>query len=53
MVAGRREGGYRNDLYDAALAGWRRVEVKVKNHSGSGKVKQDRVECIWINRPVG
>jgi DNA adenine methylase len=40
--------GYRSDLYDRMLAGWRRVEFDMPNHSGQGKAKQRRVECLWI-----
>jgi DNA adenine methylase len=43
--------GYPNPLYEAELVGWRRVEFEMPNHSGQGKKKQRRVECIWINRP--
>jgi DNA adenine methylase len=42
--------GYRSSLYDAALAGWTRHEFDMPNHSGQGKTKQRRVECLWINR---
>jgi DNA adenine methylase len=41
--------GYRNALYDEALTGWRRVEFDMPNHSGQGKTKQRRVECLWTN----
>jgi DNA adenine methylase len=41
--------GYRNDLYDTALAGWKRHEFDMPNHSGQGKSKQRRVECVWTN----
>lgn len=44
--------GYRSPLYDAALAAWRRVEFDMPNHSGQGRVKQRRVECVWI-KPAG
>lgn len=40
---------YRCDLYDAALADWRRVEWDMPNHSGQGRSKQRRVECLWMN----
>lgn len=40
--------GYRSPLYDVALAGWRRVEFEMPNHSGQGRSKQRRVECLWI-----
>ena len=41
--------GYRSALYDRMLQGWDLTEVPVKNSSGSGKIKQDRVECVWRN----
>ena len=39
--------GYRSDLYDAALHDWERFEFDMPNHSGQGKTKQRRVECVW------
>lgn len=45
--------GYRSVLYDEALAGWDRVEFDMPNHSGQGKGKQRRIECVWSNRPLG
>jgi DNA adenine methylase len=39
--------GYRNPLYDGALAGWTRHEFDLPNHSGQGKSKQRRIECLW------
>ena len=44
--------GYHSDLYDRELADWTLFEWRVKNNAGQGKVKQNRVECLWINRPV-
>lgn len=41
--------GYRSDLYDFHLAGWNRVEFDMPNHSGQGKSKQRRIECLWMN----
>jgi DNA adenine methylase len=41
--------GYRSTLYDKALQGWRRVEFDMPNHSGQGKAKQRRTECVWLN----
>jgi DNA adenine methylase len=41
--------GYRCDLYDTELAGWRREDLELPNASGSGKVKQKRIESIWMN----
>jgi DNA adenine methylase len=40
--------GYRCDLYDVALSGWERHEFDMPNHSGQGRTKQRRVECVWI-----
>jgi DNA adenine methylase len=42
--------GYPSPLYDARLAGWRRVVFDMPNHAGQGKTKQRREEVIWINR---
>jgi DNA adenine methylase len=42
--------GYRSPLYDVALdRRWRRVDFDMPNHSGQGKAKQRRVECLWMN----
>jgi DNA adenine methylase len=41
--------GYANSLYDLMLAGWTRHEFSMPNHSGQGKTKQRRVECVWTN----
>jgi DNA adenine methylase len=43
--------GYRSALYDDALSDWRRIEFSMPNHSGQGKSKQRRVECVWMNYP--
>lgn len=45
--------GYRSDLYDhhATRNGWRCVEFQIDNKSGSGKTKQQRTECVWMNYP--
>jgi DNA adenine methylase len=43
--------GYRSALYDAELAGWHRADFDMPNHSGQGRAKQRRVECVWSNRP--
>lgn len=37
--------GYRNEIYDAALADWTRVEIEALA-DGARK----RVECLWVNR---
>jgi DNA adenine methylase len=39
--------GYRSFLYDEILAGWTRHEFSIANHSGQGKQKQRRIECVW------
>lgn len=41
--------GYRNPLYDAALADWQRIEFSMPNHAGQGRTKQRRIECLWLN----
>ncbi len=41
--------GYANIPYDTALSEWRRVEFDMPNHSGQGRTKQRRVECLWMN----
>lgn len=47
--------GYRCDLYDswAEKCGWRRVDIEIDNKSGGGRVKQKRVESIWMNFAEG
>jgi DNA adenine methylase len=40
--------GYRNDMYDFYLQGCERIDWDLPNHSGQGKSKQRRVECLWI-----
>lgn len=37
--------GYRSELYDRALSGWRRVEFTVRTHAGPA------TECLWMNYP--
>ena len=43
--------GYRSAMYDDAAArhGWSRVDFEIANHSGQGKSKQRRTECVWAN----
>lgn len=36
--------GYPSDLYDAALRGWRRLELKARAHGNAA-----RTEVLWIN----
>lgn len=45
--------GYRCPLYEVSLdkAAWHRLEIEMPNHSGQGKSKQRRIECLWSNRP--
>jgi DNA adenine methylase len=39
--------GYRNELYDVALRDWTLHAWDMPNHSGQGKTKQRRTECVW------
>lgn len=39
--------GYRSALYEEALAGWSRDEFGMPNHSGQGRTKNRRIECLW------
>jgi DNA adenine methylase len=41
--------GYRSDLYDQFLAGWRRVEFDMPNHAAVGASKRRMMECVWMN----
>ena len=41
--------GYRCDMYDRALADWRRIEIDRPNDSGQGKTKQRRTEAFWLS----
>ena len=43
--------GYRCELYDQAQEqhGWKRLDFPVKNHSGVGPQKENRVESVWMN----
>jgi DNA adenine methylase len=43
--------GYDHPLYRDRLAGWACHRFDMPNHSGQGKTKQRRVECLWVNRP--
>lgn len=40
---------YAHEMYDDMLKGWRRVQFDMPNHSGQGKAKQRRVECLYLN----
>jgi DNA adenine methylase len=39
--------GYPSDLYDRTLKGWTRRDFNLPNHSGQGKKKNRRIECLW------
>lgn len=41
--------GYDSHLYDASLKGWRVKRWELANHSGQGKIKNRRTECLWMN----
>jgi DNA adenine methylase len=42
--------GYPSAPYDRELQGWRRYDFAMPNHSGQGKTKGKRVECVWVKR---
>lgn len=43
--------GYRSSLYDerAAAHGWRRIEKRIDNKASSKKVKDVKIECLYMN----
>jgi DNA adenine methylase len=41
--------GYPNELYDAALAGWKRYAFDVPNHAAGGARKGRETEIVWRN----
>lgn len=41
--------GYPNDLYDTALASWRRLEIRIDNKASSKKNKPIMTEVLWAN----
>jgi DNA adenine methylase len=41
--------GYSSALYSKALAGWRKIQFDLPNHSGQGQVKARRTEILWLN----
>lgn len=47
--------GYRSELYDsfAEFCGWHRVEFDIANHAASGKTKERKTECCWMNFKPG
>jgi DNA adenine methylase len=41
--------GYPSELYDSALAGWRREPIPVRVHSSGARKKRKAIEVIWYN----
>lgn len=43
--------GYRSRLYDAYAKdiGWHRVDIEIDNKASSKKVKDKKIECLWVN----
>lgn len=41
--------GYRCDLYDRMLSGWKRHEFDMPNHAAGGDTKRRMVECLYCN----
>jgi DNA adenine methylase len=41
--------GYRNPMYDDLLAGWRRLDFDLPNHSAGGAEKRRMTESVWAN----
>lgn len=41
--------GYPSELYDRALAGWRRHAFDKANHAAGGPVKRRMTEVVWTN----
>lgn len=39
--------GYRCELYDRLLRGWKRTDVAIKNHASSKSTKETMTESIW------
>lgn len=46
--------GYHHELYDneAAVAGWRCVDIEVPNQSSGAKKKEVKTEALWLNYPL-
>lgn len=40
---------YRHPLYEQRLTGWPCVQWDMPNHSGQGRNKARRIECLWRN----
>ena len=41
--------GYPSPLYNRTLKNWRCKKKNVANHSSQAKVKERRIECLWMN----
>lgn len=41
--------GYSSPLYNRTLKGWKTKKKNVANNSGQGKVKERRMEVLWMN----
>jgi DNA adenine methylase len=41
--------GYSSQLYNRTLKDWKCKKKNVANHSGQGKTKERRLECLWMN----
>ena len=41
--------GYRDEMYDVMLDGWKRYEFDMPNNAGQGAHKGRRTECLWVN----
>jgi DNA adenine methylase len=41
--------GYRNPMYDRALASWQRHDIEIDNKASSAATKRKMVECVWTN----
>jgi len=40
---------YPSDLYNDLYQGWRCVQRKTANHSSHEKIKEKKIECLWMN----
>lgn len=41
--------GYPSPLYNHSLKNWKCKKKNVPNHSSQAKIKERRIECIWLN----
>jgi DNA adenine methylase len=41
--------GYRYDLYDTELSGWRREDFNIANNAAKASTKRRMVESLWMN----